>query len=148
MYNAPPSPVPSKLKKKQKGKIRAKPIITLCFDEAHTLTKRNGTSSKAWSVFNEFRQMLRTVQNLPVFTLFLSTTGKFSQFTSATREDPSARIIVGDLILIPPFADLGFDHLAQTIGLGGEWNLENLAADDYISLLGRPLFVLFIAGSF
>ena len=99
-------------------------------------------------MLNELRHALRTVQNLPVFTLFLSTTGKISQSTSATREDLSARIIAGDLISIPPFTDLGFDHLAQIINLGGEWNLEKLTADAYISLLGRPLFVLFVARSF
>jgi hypothetical protein len=108
----------------------------------------NGTDLEEWSMFDELRHALRTVQNLPVFTLFLSTMGKISQFTSATTEDHAARIIAGELTLIPPFTDLGFDHLAKIISLGGEWNLEKLTADPYISLLGRPLFVLFIARSF
>jgi hypothetical protein len=133
---------------KQKGKAFSKPVITLCFDEAHTLMTQNGTGLEEWSMFNELRHALRTVQNLPVFTLFISTTGKFSQLTSVTTEDHSSRIIAGELTLISPFTDLGFDHLAKIISLGGEWNLEKLTADAYISLLGRPLFVLFIARSF
>lgn len=142
--NAPPSPTPSKSKKKKEGKIRSKPVITLCFDEAHTLTTRNGTSFEEWSMFNELRDALWMLQHLPVFTLFLSTTGKFSQITSVTREDISARIVAGDQILIPPFTDLGFDPIAEIISLDGQWNLEKLTADAYISLLGRPLFVLFV----
>jgi hypothetical protein len=131
-----------KLKGKGGKKPRPVPLVILGLDEAHSLTRRQSSSGVEWSVFFEFRHTLRALQNLPVFSIFLSTTGKISQFASANWNDLSARVINGELILIQPFTDLGFDTLAVVISLDGTWKLEALAHDSHIAYLGRPLCVL------
>ncbi len=73
----------------------------------------------------------------------MSTTGKISQFTSAPTEDFSLRILSGELFLIQPFTDVGFDTLARKISLDEHWDLEDLANNSHTVYLGRPLYVLF-----
>ena len=114
------------------------PLIILAFDEAHTLTNREETGYATWSNFSVLRHVLRTLHRFPLFALFLSTTGKISQFTSSD-EDTSKRIIAGDLILIQPFTDLGFDTLAKQVALDGHWDLERVTADSHIVYIARPL---------
>lgn len=94
-------------------------------------------------MFDELQDSLLMMQHEPLFTLFISTTAKISQFTSAIGEDSFARGLGGGLKSIPPFTELGFDPLAQVISLDGNWNLENLTEDSYMSRLGRPLSVIF-----
>lgn len=113
------------------------PVIILAFDEAHTLTNRVVNNSATWSNFSTLRRVLRALHRFSLFSLFLSTTGKISQFTSGKHEDVSLRIILGLLILIQPFTDLGFDTLAHAIRLG--LDLEEAAADCHMVHLGRPL---------
>jgi hypothetical protein len=57
----------------------------------------------------------------------MSTTGKFSQFTSAIEEDLSKRVVEGKLVIIQPHTDLGFDPLARIIS--GRWLVESGAVD-------------------
>ncbi|KAF8346496.1 hypothetical protein F5887DRAFT_882800, partial [Amanita rubescens] len=85
------------------------------------------------------RHVLRTLYHLPLFALFLSTTGRISQFTSPD-EDTSTRIILRNLKLIQPFIDLGFDTLAKQVALDGNWDLERVTHDSHIVHMGRPLF--------
>ena len=115
------------------------PLVVLAFDEAHTTTQRQKSPVEDWSVFNELRHALRRLHSLPLFSLFLSTTGKISQFASSTEEDISKRVVEGTLVIIPPYTDLGFDPLARIIDLEGSWNLERLTEDAQICSLGRPL---------
>lgn len=114
------------------------PLIILAFDEAHTLIDREEAPSATWSNFSNLRHVLRALYRLPLFSLFLSTTGKISLFTSP-GEDSSQRIVFGNLILIQPFSDLGFDTLAKKVSLDGSWDLETVTADAHIVYLGRPL---------
>ena len=91
--------------------------------------------------FSVLRHVLRALYRFPLFALFLSTTGKISQFTSP-NEDTSKRIIIGDLTLIQPFTDFGFDTLAKEVAivaLDGHWNLKRVTADSHIVHMGRPL---------
>ena len=140
LFRTPPdSPSP-------KGKQKAEPhknipVVVLAFDEAHTTTQRQQAAGAEWSVFNELRHALRRLHGLPLFSLFLSTTGKISQFTSAIDEDLSKRVVEGKLVIIQPFTDLGFDPLANVIDLDGSWDLERLTDDSQICSLGRPLCV-------
>ena len=120
------------------------PLVILAFDEAHTLTDREGDREDAWSNFNELRYVLRALHRFPLFSLFLSTTGKISQFTSAEDEDVSRRVTRGQLALIQPFTDLGFDTFANSVSLEDYWYLENVTTGSHIAHLGRPLYVLFI----
>lgn len=73
----------------------------------------------------------------------MSTTGKISQFTSAQEEDVSLRILTGELSLIQPFTDLGFDTLAHKIALDEGKDMADLAGPDYFVHFGRPLYVLY-----
>ena len=120
------------------------PLVILAFDEAHTLTDREGDREDAWSNFSELRHVLRALHRFPLFSFFLSTTGKISQFTSAKDEDVSRRVILGQLALIQPFTDLGFDTFAEPLSLEVDWYLENVTTDWHIAHLGRPLYVLLI----
>lgn len=117
------------------------PLIILAFDEAHTLTERKSTYSTQWSGFSELRHALRALHRFSCFSLFMSTTGKISQFTSAPAEDFSLRILSGELVLIQPFTDVGFDTLARRISLVEGWGLEDLATNFHMAHLGRPLYV-------
>ena len=131
------------MKKTAKSKVSEKtghdyPLIIVPFDEAHTLTDREETGYAPWSNFSVLRHVFRALHRFPLFALFLSTTGKISQFISPD-EDTSKRIIIGDLILIQPFTDLGFDTLAKPVALDGRWDLERVTADSHIVYMGRPL---------
>jgi hypothetical protein len=69
------------LSERVQGKQKAEPhnsvpVVVLAFDEAHTTTQRHQASSEEWSVFDELRHALRRLHGLPLFSLFLSTTGK------------------------------------------------------------------------
>ncbi|EDR02266.1 uncharacterized protein LACBIDRAFT_295447 [Laccaria bicolor S238N-H82] len=117
------------------------PLIILAFDEAHTIAERKGSENEEqWSVIYQVRQLLRSFRTLSVFSLFLSTTGKISEFTPAAEYDLSKRIIKGDLIPGQPLTDLGFDPFAHKISLNGDWNLECLTSPGHICSMGRPLF--------
>jgi hypothetical protein len=140
-HSESPSGSPS-VKGKQKAEpYKSIPLIILAFDEAHTTTQRQQDAGEEWSVFNELRHALRRLHSLPLFSLFLSTTGKISQFTSAIDEDLSKRVVEGQLVIIQPYTDLGFDPLANIIALDGLWDLERLTDDSQICSLGRPLCV-------
>ena len=126
---------------KQKADLGNVPFVILAFDEVHTITERHQTGNKEWSIFNELCQALRRLRGLPLFALFLSTTGNISEFTSAMGEDLSKRLVEGKLDIIQPFTDLGFDSLAHPIAASGSWNLERLTEDSQMCSQGRPLYV-------
>jgi hypothetical protein len=124
------------------------PLVILAFDEPHTITKQQQQGGEQWSVFNELRYVLRRLRDRPLFSLFLSTTGKISRFASyAVKEvqDNSARIILPNLVVIQPYTDLGFDALSRKIAVNGSWDLERLTTDAHISSMGRPLYVTLLS---
>ena len=122
--------------------LRGDPVI-LAFDEAHALTGRekveNQNSLQQWSLFSEFRRALRDLNESPIFSLFLSTTGKVSQFSARKADDPSRRVQLGLASLIVPFTDLGFDQFAKPIKTDGSTLLDTIASDQHMVTLGRPL---------
>jgi hypothetical protein len=124
------------------------PYVILEFDEAHTLTLRQGAAPLDWSNFSELRRALRSLYHSSLFTLFLSTTGKITLFVSSKDRDLSTRIMEGELHLIEPFTNLGFDQLAIKIKeenseeavLGEEkWTLNRVVTDNHICHYGRPM---------
>jgi hypothetical protein len=58
-----------------------------------------------------------------LFSLFLSTTGKITKFTSSKDKDISGHVVAGMLLLIAPYTDLGFDQLAKKIAHDGNFTL-------------------------
>jgi hypothetical protein len=102
-------------------------------------------SSTQWSNFSKLQHALQALHCFSCFFLFMSTMGKISQFTSTPEEDLSLRILSGNLILIQPFTDLGFDTLARKISLLDDWDLEQVTTTSHMAHLGHPLYVLFAA---
>ena len=66
-----------------------RPLVVLAFDEADTLTD-NPPEQEHWNLFVELRRVLRQIEHLPIFSLFLSTAGRFDKFSPVIRSDPSA----------------------------------------------------------
>ncbi|KIM74987.1 hypothetical protein PILCRDRAFT_13928 [Piloderma croceum F 1598] len=118
------------------------PLIVLAFDEAQTLTDQEETGSDVWSMLTALLFVLRELHRFPLFTLFISTSGKIFQSNPFGNEviSSSSRIIKSKLAAIQPFAAFGFDTLAKKVSLDGSCNLERVTADSHIAHLGRPLF--------
>ncbi|THH14260.1 hypothetical protein EW146_g6062 [Bondarzewia mesenterica] len=131
------------VKEKLKPANFEEPLFILAFDEAHTLTTQ--THLRWWSMLTELRRALRALSQgskpAPVFAIFLSTTGKVSQFTSASEDDPSHCLVIGVFSLIPPFTDLGFDQFAlEEHSFWEGCTLLDVASNEHMARLGRPLF--------
>jgi hypothetical protein len=116
------------------------PEIFIVFDEAHPLTKPFN-SQTANNDFAELRRALSSLRNISLlFTFFLSTTGKMTQFTPPRGHDSSNRMNDGTLSIPTPFNYLPFDEL-----MGNHKIFEvNKTLDDVTSLeciahMGRPL---------
>jgi len=122
------------------------PLIILAFDEAHTLTQVAPTAQVAiqgliiaQTPFSHLRRVLRSIRDCRIFSLFLSTTGKITQFTSPRELDPSNRVQTGDLSLIPPFTALGWDHMVQDNPLDpASFTFDDIGFK-YQVCLGRPM---------
>lgn len=61
--------------------------LIISFDEAHPLAMEENDGP--WTKFSELRCALRIIHLYPCFSIFLSTTGKISQFMPGPRNDPS-----------------------------------------------------------
>jgi len=120
-----------------------KPLVLLEFDEAYTMTKLQHTETFNWSNFHVVQRVLRTMKESLVFSVFLSTTGKISEFVPSKQKDPSNRINAGELKLIQPYTDLGFDQFAKRISKISSENqtLKYITSDEHIAHYGRPMYV-------
>ena len=96
-------------------------------------------ASPPWSVFSELHHILLALHDHAVFSLFLSTMGKVSQFPLAKEDDPSMHVQSGVFKLILPFVCLGFDQFADEMRLEGVFHLEEAASIDCMVTFGRPL---------
>ena len=81
---------------------------------------------------------MRSMNHCSLFSLFLSTTGKITQFASSKHKDLSGRVVAGMLLLIAPYTDLGFDQLAKKIAHDENFTL---TSDNHIAHYGRPMYV-------
>lgn len=86
-----------------------------------------------------FSELRRALHNHPCYFVFLSTTGKITQFTPAAQYDISSRLHTGKLSLLPPFCELGFDQLAKK-AVHGETTLDEVSSLEFMTSFGRPLF--------
>jgi hypothetical protein len=119
----------------QKGAMW-RPFVIFSFDEAHELTESR--KNEDWSTYLVLRNCLTRLLRFPFFFLFLSTSGKFRNFSPETLRDPSTRIANGGSLVLPPITETGFDQLAFT-AIEGRTTLEEVVTDNWISHLGRPL---------
>jgi hypothetical protein len=115
------------------------PLVVLAFDEADTLTD-NPPEQVHWNLFSELRRVLREIQDLQIFSLFLSTAGRFDQFSPVIRFDPSAQAREPDNRPLDPISEISFDDIAYP-ALKNTITMDNVVNIDWISHLGRPLYV-------
>ena len=147
--------------------------VILAFDEAHVLcnTVRYDPASEGqpWSVFIMLREALWCLYTVPVWSLFLSTTGKLSQFQPHHGIDHSMRIRDEKYKAVPAFTTLRYDLFAPRIKrmkdgslrYSENWNntaspprkkarvaskgrsltLTDITKTDFIVRFGRPLYV-------
>ncbi|KAH9030051.1 hypothetical protein EDB85DRAFT_1891783 [Lactarius pseudohatsudake] len=107
------------------------PDVFLVFDEAHPLTtpfESEGTQSN----FVELRRALRVLSDVSLFTFFLSTTGKISQFSPPRGRDASHRMNDGELKTPTPFIYLGFDQLMKNHKVFDKWGTSYDHGDDQV----------------
>jgi len=115
------------------------PVLIVSVDEAHPLTTtETDVIDGLWSRFSEFRRGLRFIHSYPCFFLFLSTTGKVSQFIPSPENDRSSRVQTQLLGLMSPFCELGFGQLAQK-AIEGLTPLDEVASLLFLASIGRPL---------
>ncbi|KAH9911485.1 uncharacterized protein B0H18DRAFT_358315 [Fomitopsis serialis] len=115
-----------------------RPLVILCFDESHMLTKTQARDDD-WTRFSELRRSLHMICTLPIFTLFLSTMGKVEQFAPFPQQERSGRIVGRELEVFPPIVLTPFDVFAEHVS-GPECTLQRVASTQYMAHLGRPLF--------
>jgi hypothetical protein len=114
------------------------PVLTLAFDEAHTISgDRNG--DRNGNAFFPLRRAIRQMRKLPIWSVFLSTTGKLNQSNPPPFMDPSGRMVSGELVNVTPFSALGFDALARKLRKSDSISLEHVTQREFRLSLGRPL---------
>ncbi|KAI0295063.1 hypothetical protein B0F90DRAFT_1940148 [Multifurca ochricompacta] len=114
-----------------------RPLVILAFDESHVLG--DTPPGKGWTLFAELRRTLRELVELPVFSLFLSTAGKFHVFSPEIGKDPSNRVANMNLSVLHPIAEISFDDL-MTPPEEDSVTVDEMVDDRWITHLGRPLF--------
>jgi hypothetical protein len=115
--------------------VKSASLMVLAFDEAHTLFSHGQEGQP----FKSLRHALRGMRQHPIWSVFLSTTGKSSQFTPPPYLDPSERILWGLLVNAIPFTLLGFDQVAKKFQEG--MTLAEVTEPSFRYSLGRPLYV-------
>jgi hypothetical protein len=116
-----------------------RPLVVLAFDEADTLTD-NPPGQSTWNLFSELRRVLRQIQHLQIFSLFLSTAGRFDKLSPDVHSDPSARARELEFRPLDPISEVSFDDIAYP-ALKDTVTIGRVVEDDWISHLGRPLYV-------
>jgi len=121
-----------------------RPLVIFAFDEAHILTDNPPIPNRAtnWNLFSELRRILRESSDHAIFSLFLSTAGRFNLFSPEISSDPSRRIQDSTLSTLDPITEISFDDLAYD---APEYKimLKQVVEMDWMLHLGRPLYALF-----
>ena len=101
-----------------------RPLVILAFDEAHQLANPM-SYYEPWTLLSELRRVLRELNEMPIFSLFLSTSpSKFRPY---------------DIKDLRPITHTSFDALAY-IAEEGVTTIDEVADEKWMSHLGRPLF--------
>jgi hypothetical protein len=128
-----------------KGQTAASPKsmrIYIALNKAHPLTMPFSECS-AESNYSQLCQALNHLHELPLFTFFLSTTGKISEFTPSCGFDVSERLNHRDLNTPTPFIHLGFDQLMGSCKILKKYKtLNNVTTLECITHMGRPMYAM------
>ncbi|KAI9452701.1 hypothetical protein BJY52DRAFT_1225998 [Lactarius psammicola] len=113
--------------------------VFIAFDEAHTLAE--SFDDRQESRFVVLRRIFNSVSSDPLFSFFLSTTGKIMQFGQPRGQDASNRINDGTLATPRPYIHLGFDQLMQSQRILDRWKtLDHVVSLECVVHMGRPLW--------
>jgi hypothetical protein len=125
-------------------KFPRRPLVIFAFDEAHILTDNPPTKNREtkWNLFSELRRVLRQTSDQAIFSLFLSTGGRFNLFSPEISSDPSRWMQDSTLSTLDPITEISVDALAYD-ALEYKIMLEEVAEIDWMCHLGRPLYALF-----
>ena len=111
--------------------------MVICWDESRLLT--DDINGESWTRFSELRRSLRKIRKLAIFSVFLSTAGKFHLFSRDVRLEPSNRISTLDLELFSPITEVGFDEFAIKVNPTSGFLLAEVASTYRMAHLGRYL---------
>ncbi|KAM6499175.1 hypothetical protein JOM56_004683 [Amanita muscaria] len=125
---------PSPHKDSRQRRTDSEPLVILAFDEARTLA--NPIINEPWSHFSELRRALRALNEQPLCSLFLTTTGNVNAVVPSSRKDFSLRMQSEKFSASRPFAEVGFDHFA----FKDCFDLREVTDIKHISHFGRPLW--------
>ncbi|KAF8492187.1 hypothetical protein F5888DRAFT_1619276, partial [Russula emetica] len=118
-----------------------RPLVIFAFDEAHIFTDHPPIVNRVtkWNLFSELRRILRQTSDQAIFSLFLSTAGRFNLFSPEISSDPSMRIQDSILSTLDPITEISYDDLAYD---APEYKimLDQVVEVDWMCHLGRPLF--------
>jgi hypothetical protein len=117
-----------------------RPLVVFAFDEAHILT--DNPPDMPWNLFSELRLILRQISEHAIFSLFLSTAGRFHLFSPETRSDPSNRVRDASSPTLDPITEISFDDIAYAAE-PDQVTLKQVVEMDWMCHLGRPLYVQF-----
>ena len=116
------------------------PVIILAYDEAHGMSVPKSDKPRAATVFFQHRRAIRGLRALPIFTLFLSTTGKIHDLTPPPKYDASDRLMNSTLRLLPPFSRLGFDQVVRSHASDvKKFGINDVSKVAFMVRFGRPL---------
>jgi hypothetical protein len=107
------------------------------FDEAHTLADSFDDDKE--SRFVVLRRVLHALGRIPLFSFFLSTAGKVTQFGQPRGDDKSDHINGGCFVSPRPYVFVGFDQLTHGHKFRQGQTLEYVTSMRFIAHLGRPL---------
>ncbi|KIL57882.1 hypothetical protein M378DRAFT_357000 [Amanita muscaria Koide BX008] len=120
------------------------PLIILAYDEAHGLSfPKNEDKPTAPTAHSQHRQVIRGLRKLPIFSLFLSTTGKVHDHTPPPKYYSSDRLMILTLRLLAPFSALGFDQMVKAHPFtadGQNFGINDVSKVGFMVLFGRPLW--------
>jgi len=91
------------------NELPRRPLVIFAFDEAHILTDNPSTMNRAttWNLFLELRRILRETSGRAIFSLFLSTAGRFNSFDDPAYDAPEYEIMLEQVVEIDWMCHLG-----------------------------------------
>jgi hypothetical protein len=118
-----------------------RPLVILSFDKSHNLTEfRKGQN---WSIYVKLHHTLTAIVALPIFSVFLSTVGKFYLFLPETRFNPSPQKLDDENWTLPAITEMDFGQLALPT-IEDVTTLSEVVTDRWMCHLGHPLCVLHV----
>jgi hypothetical protein len=126
------------------GDVEDKFLAIVYFDEAHTLQNvgEDDRLSKGRNPYFALMHVLSTLENAPIFFIFLSTNSSLNAFAPTDAQYPSLRVQAG-WNLIPPFFELPFDsfcyNFTEEVSKRGKLTLNGVCELEQMVKFGRPM---------